>query len=180
MLDDENEKPLTQITLQQLLTQGIASEDIELLERAFQITDKKIINATVKRMNPAMIVKLLDHCVARLQKTPGRAALLVEWIRSCLLHHSGYLLSVPELTTRLASLYKTLEKRSETHTKLLKLSGRLDMVVSQMETFEKQDGEGEEYVFDAEGESEEEVEDQEDFEDEFEGFDDDDVIMDSD
>jgi U3 small nucleolar RNA-associated protein 5 len=77
-----------------MLSQALNSQDVELLEKSFHIHDKKIINATVKRLNPALIIELLDQIVVRLQKRPGRASFFVEWIRAALLHHSGYLLSV--------------------------------------------------------------------------------------
>jgi U3 small nucleolar RNA-associated protein 5 len=87
-------KKMTQTSLQQILTQSLQSGDVTLLERALSVSDKKIINATIQRMNPVHIIPLLDLIVVRLQKRPTRAHMLIEWIRACLLHHSGYLLSV--------------------------------------------------------------------------------------
>jgi U3 small nucleolar RNA-associated protein 5 len=87
-------KSLTQTSLQSLLTQAINSSDIQMLEKALSVTDRKIIHATIRRMSPPLILTLLDQLVVRLQKRPNRAGLLIEWIRASLLHHSGYLLSV--------------------------------------------------------------------------------------
>ena len=88
------DKKATQASLNQVLSQAIASGDIQLLEKALSISDRKIINATVRNLNPVIVTQLIDHLVVRLQKKPNRASLLIEWIRACLLHHSGYLLSV--------------------------------------------------------------------------------------
>lgn len=87
-------KALSQTSLQSLLTQALNSSDIQMLEKALLVTDRKIIHATVRRMQPPLILTLLDLLVVRLQKRPNRAGMLVEWIRASLLHHSGYLLSV--------------------------------------------------------------------------------------
>jgi U3 small nucleolar RNA-associated protein 5 len=87
-------KKMTQTSLQQLLTQALQSGDVELLEMALTVADKKIVNATIQRMNPTHIIPLLDQLVVRLQKRPTRAHMLIEWVRACLLHHSAYLLSV--------------------------------------------------------------------------------------
>jgi U3 small nucleolar RNA-associated protein 5 len=98
LVDNPSEgKPTTQISLQALLTQAIHSGDVQLLEKALSVTDRKIIHATIRRMTSPHILQLLDQLVVRLQKRPNRAAALVEWIRASLLHHSGYLLSVRNL-----------------------------------------------------------------------------------
>jgi hypothetical protein len=99
-------KKMTQTSLQQLLTQALHSGDVELLEKALTVSDKKIINATIQKMNPVHIIPLLDQLVVRLQKRPTRAHMLIEWIRASLLHHSGYLLSVIENLT-LGSSFNT-------------------------------------------------------------------------
>jgi U3 small nucleolar RNA-associated protein 5 len=90
----EKDKKATQASLHQMLTQAITSGDLELLELSLQVSNRKIINATVKKLNPTIVTQLLDQLVVRIQKRPNRASFLIEWIRACLLHHTGYLLSV--------------------------------------------------------------------------------------
>ena len=94
VLEPIESKKVTQTSLQALLTQAIHASDDQLLEKALAVGDKKVIYATILRLSPSHVLVLLDQIVIRLQKKPNRAAQLVEWIRYCLLHHSGYLLSV--------------------------------------------------------------------------------------
>lgn len=94
VLEPVETKKATQASLQALLSQAIHASDDQLLEKALAVGDKKVIHATIMRLSPAHILLLLDQIVVRLQKKPNRASQLVEWVRACLLHHSGYLLSV--------------------------------------------------------------------------------------
>ncbi|CAD6893174.1 unnamed protein product, partial [Tilletia caries] len=63
----------------------------------------------------------------------GKVRTTIEWIRSVLLLHTSYLMALPHLTTRLASLHMALSSRLASHTKLLGLQGRLELVLSQIE-----------------------------------------------
>ncbi|KAJ3370710.1 protein transport protein S31 [Kappamyces sp. JEL0680] len=149
------EKQASQTSVQALLTQAIHSGDVQLLEKALAVSDRKIIHATIRKMSSPHVLQLLDQLVVRLQKRPNRAGSLVEWIRASLLHHSGYLLSVPHLTQRLGSLYRTLNARHDALTRLMRLSGRLDMISSQMDVFplENEDEEETVVVFDVDGQN---------------------------
>ncbi|KAJ1345033.1 hypothetical protein BSLG_000548 [Batrachochytrium salamandrivorans] len=127
-------KQATPISVQQMLSQAIQSGDIQMLEKALEIQDKKMIFATVKRLSPTQVIALLDLIVVRLQRRPARAVFLIEWVRSVLILHSAYLLSVPNLSLRLGSLYRTLDTRHQALSKLTRLFGRLDLAVSQIDS----------------------------------------------
>ncbi|KAI8922731.1 WD40-repeat-containing domain protein [Entophlyctis helioformis] len=128
-----NRKAATPLSLAQMLSQAIHSGDVQMLEKSIETGDKKVIAATVARLSPTQVVSLLELLVVRLQRRPTRAPQLIEWVRSLLMTHSAYLLSVPTLATRLGSLYRTLDTRQQTLTKLNRLYGRLDLAVSQMD-----------------------------------------------
>lgn len=55
------------------------------------------------------------------------------WINTALVVHSGHLMTIPDLVARLSGLHATLTSRLALHESLLQLSGRLDMVLSQIE-----------------------------------------------
>ncbi|KAJ1340467.1 hypothetical protein BSLG_004914 [Batrachochytrium salamandrivorans] len=82
----------------------------------------------------SQVIALLDLIVVRLQRRPARAVFLIEWVRSVLILHSAYLLSVPNLSLRLGSLYRTLDTRHQALSKLTRLFGRLDLAVSQIDS----------------------------------------------
>jgi U3 small nucleolar RNA-associated protein 5 len=104
---DDPERPAAQtlrtdqpnsITLTRTLIQALHSTDKKLLETCLMYSDPTLITQTVQRLPPQLAVPLLGACVQRLGRTsaPGtqRAAVLVRWIRSVLVVHSGHLMTV--------------------------------------------------------------------------------------
>ncbi|KAI8922261.1 WD40-repeat-containing domain protein, partial [Powellomyces hirtus] len=127
----KSKRPPTANSLHQMLSQAIHTSDVQLLEQALQVHDGDMILATVRRLPPSQVIPLLDQLMLRLQKRPNRAKELIEWVRAVVLVHAGYLMSVPHITSSLGALYQTLDSRASVFQKLLRLSGRLDLVVSQ-------------------------------------------------
>ncbi|CAD6921948.1 unnamed protein product, partial [Tilletia controversa] len=113
------------------LTQALHSADKALLSSILAHYDPLLIRSTVQRLTGAQALSLLEQLVARLvgASKDGQE----EWIRSMLLLHTSYLMALPHLTTRLASLHMALSSRLASHTKLLGLQGRLELVLSQIE-----------------------------------------------
>jgi len=58
---------------------------------------------------------------------------LLAWVKAVLAIHSGHLMTMPDLVARLSGLHATLTTRLTLQDSLLALSGRLDMVLSQIE-----------------------------------------------
>ena len=158
-------------SLHLLLQQAITSGDLQMLEKALQITDRKIIHNTVRKLEPQVVVELIDQLVTRLQKNANRGLMMIEWVKSCLVHHSAYLLTVinfnevPQLTQKLGALYRGLENRQETFGRLLRLKGRLDMVCLQERYVDAEDEEV--IVFDANGDASESEQDMQDIDSEY-------------
>ncbi|TPX62201.1 hypothetical protein SpCBS45565_g07046 [Spizellomyces sp. 'palustris'] len=125
-------RPPTANSLHQMLSQAIHTNDVHLLEQALQVHDTNMIVATVRRLPPSQVLPLLDQLMLRLQRRPNRARELIEWVRAVVLVHAGYLMSVPNLAANLGALYQTIDSRASVFQKLLRLSGRLDLVVSQI------------------------------------------------
>ena len=154
------------ITLTRTLIQALHSTDTKLLETCLAYSDPTLIMQTVQRLPPQLAVPLLGACVQRLGRTAApssqRAAVLVRWIRTTLVVHSGHLMTVrpaltsfvltctttadspnamcarpteqmPDLVARLAGLHATLTARLALRDSLLSLSGRLDMVLQQVD-----------------------------------------------
>ncbi|KAJ3118793.1 WD repeat-containing protein 43 [Phlyctochytrium bullatum] len=122
----------TAASLQSMLSQAVHTGDKQLLETTLAVTDPRIILATVRRLQPGLVIPLLDMLVSRLQAKPNRAAALIEWIRSIIVAHAAYLMTDRALVRHLAGLYQTLDARANTYQKLVKLSGRLDLIMSQI------------------------------------------------
>ncbi|KAI0090025.1 WD40-repeat-containing domain protein [Irpex rosettiformis] len=134
-------------SLTRTLIQALHSSDSGLLETCLAHTNAALIQNTVQRLPSQLAVPLITACVERLGrgKRAGRGkgggagagaqrgTGLVRWVRAVLLVHGGYLLTIPDLVARLSGLHATVTSRLALQQSLLSLSGRLDMVISQIE-----------------------------------------------
>ncbi|KAI0320975.1 WD40-repeat-containing domain protein [Amylostereum chailletii] len=137
----------TSVTLTRTLIQALHSSDARLLEACLSHTRAELVLNTVRRLPPQLALPLLSACVERLGRgkrgSTGkgrgggagsqRAAGMVRWVKTVLVVHSGHLMTMPDLVARLSGLHATLTARMALQESLLSLSGRLDMVLQQIE-----------------------------------------------
>jgi len=119
-------------SLAHMLAQALHSNDQSLLEECLSNTNEGIVRNTVSRLPPVLAVKFLTDIVGKLEARPNRGALLMVWIRAVLLVHASYLMTVPDLPKVLAGMYNLVDARLAVFPRLLKLSGRLDLLLSQV------------------------------------------------
>ncbi|KAF7367334.1 U3 small nucleolar RNA-associated protein 5 [Mycena sanguinolenta] len=134
-------------SLTRTLIQALHSSDTKLLETCLAHSDQALIRNTVRRLPPQLAVPLITACVERLGRgaragnmkgggggaSSQRATTLIMWVKTVLTVHSGHLMTMPDLVARLSGLHATLSSRLALQDTLLSLSGRLDMVLSQIE-----------------------------------------------
>ncbi|KAH9921417.1 uncharacterized protein B0H18DRAFT_935948 [Fomitopsis serialis] len=134
-------------SLTRTLIQALHSSDARLLETCLAHSDPTLIRNTVRRLPPQLAVPLVTACVERLGRgsrgatmkgrgggaSSQRGNAMINWIKAVLAAHSGHLMTMPDLVARLSGLHATLTMRLTLHESLLALSGRLDMVISQIE-----------------------------------------------
>ncbi|KAJ7785780.1 WD40-repeat-containing domain protein [Mycena metata] len=142
---DANVVPANSLT--RTLIQALHSSDTRLLETCLAHSDQTLIRNTVRRLPPQLAVPLITACVERLGRgaraanmkgggggaSSQRASALIMWVKTVLAVHSGHLMTMPDLVARLSGLHATLSSRLALQENLLSLSGRLDMVLSQIE-----------------------------------------------
>jgi len=148
-------------TVRTALVQALHSNDHTLLEYCLHVTDSGVINKTIQKLPPQYIVSLMKAIVDRLQLKPARAASLLLWIKYLLYNHSSYLVSLPNLVNHLSVLYLAIDSRLTSYKKLVKLSGRLDLVLSQVKQGSEKNFIDSNVLFYEESESEGEEEDEE-------------------
>lgn len=119
-------------TVRSALVQALHSNDQALLESCLQVNDAQVINKTIQILPPQYVVTFMKAIVDRLQLKPARAASLILWIKYLLYNHASYLVSLPNLVNHLSTLYLAIDSRLSSYKKLVKLSGRLDLVLSQV------------------------------------------------
>lgn len=125
--------PPTADSLVQMLIQALHSQDDNLMEVVLQSDDKDfVIQNTIKRLPVNLAIPFLTELVHKIQAMPSRGEKLVQWVKHILSAHMAYLMTVPNLVDSLSGLYGILESRVNVFSKLCKLQGRLDLLLSQV------------------------------------------------
>ncbi|KAJ2710432.1 Small subunit (SSU) processome component [Coemansia spiralis] len=115
-------------TLVRVLVQSLHTADSEMLDTVLGNSARaNVVRDTTLALPTAYVLAFLQQLFVRFQSTPARAAQLLPWIRNTLAFHSAYLTAIPSLVPQLAGFYQGIEARLETHQKLLRLSGRLEL-----------------------------------------------------
>ena len=120
-------------SLQAVLVQALKTNVSQLIESCLAIRSPKVIDASVKRLPSSSVLPFLDAIVARLEAKPERAGALVPWIRAILVHHATLLMNSADASASpINRLHQTVDSRLSVFRKLLKLSGRLDLLLTQI------------------------------------------------
>lgn len=119
-------------SLRTVLVQALHTNDAGLLEACLQHYKTDVIDNTVRKLPTEYLIPLLLELITRFQEKPIRAPILLVWIKSVLLIHTAYLMTVPDLVGKLSNFYQALDTRVGVFPKLLALRGRLDIVQSQV------------------------------------------------
>ncbi|XP_008844698.1 WD repeat-containing protein 43 [Nannospalax galili] len=120
-----------------LLTQGLESNDFEMLNKVLQTRNLNLIKKTVLRMPLHAVIPLLQELTKRLQGHPNSAVLMVQWLKCVLTVHASYLSTLPDLVHQLGTLYQLMESRVKTFQKLSHLHGKLILLITQVTASEK-------------------------------------------
>lgn len=78
-----------------LLSQALRSDDHQLLEKCFAMSNDRVIKSTVRQLAAPDAARLLAAALQRLQSSPKRGKQIAAWLRALLLHHTAYLISAP-------------------------------------------------------------------------------------
>lgn len=120
------------------LTQALRSGDNFLLEKCLSVTNIKVIKKSVFSMNPGDALDFLRDLVYKLKSSPSRAMSILPWIRAVLLHHASYIMSEEASLIVLNTLYQMIDSRVSVFRPILQLSGRLDLIISQISPNEEE------------------------------------------
>jgi U3 small nucleolar RNA-associated protein 5 len=180
-------------SLASYLEQALHTNDDSMLEKCLETRDATVIDATVERLQPSRVIPFLQkvftalflfacalisrlfplQVIARFERRPTRAPHLSEWIHAVILRHTAFLVTVPDLSTKLGGFYRAIHDRVAHFRSFLKLSGKLDLILSQVEKHEHNDQQDERdakrpkiVYYDGEGDGEEGADDDDDDEEE--------------
>lgn len=113
-------------TVTVILSQALQANDRSLLETVLNNRDERIIRDTIYKLPAMLAVILLERLAERIARQSHRQGQLNVWVKWCLIIHGGYLISIPNLVSSLASLKSTLRRRAELLPHLLALETRID------------------------------------------------------
>ena len=117
-------------SLAPILKQYLKSREEKLLHELCQVVDKKVVEATVMDLTGMEGFAWLQECGLLVQKHPSKAKNLSEWMKHVLVHHFSFLMAHPSLRAELQSIHKAMEERVQSHHSMLRLSGKLDMLLA--------------------------------------------------
>lgn len=120
------------LSLANVLSQALKTNDNNLLESCFHTTDTAIVRATIQRIDSALAATLLQRLAERLSTRPGRYGHLLVWVQWTCVAHGGSIAGKPGMLRQLADVFKVMEQRSASLAPLLVLKGKLDMLDAQL------------------------------------------------
>lgn len=120
------------VSLSTVLTQSLRTNDQNLLESCFHTTDLNTIRLTIQRLDPSLAGVLIQKLAERLSSRPGRYGHLLVWVQWTCIAHGGAIAGRPEVASKIKTLYKVLNERSQSLDNLLLLKGKLDMLDAQL------------------------------------------------
>ncbi|KAA0152809.1 hypothetical protein FNF27_06639 [Cafeteria roenbergensis] len=115
-----------------VLSQALHASDAAQVELVLSSTDAEAVDATVACLEARSVVPLLRQVVSRFEAQPSRGASLARWLRAVMVHHAAALASTPGLVSKLSGVYHIIDARLAAYRKLLRLSGRLDLILGQL------------------------------------------------
>jgi U3 small nucleolar RNA-associated protein 5 len=119
-------------SLVKILEQALKVSDDALLEHCLSTSDVHIIRETVQGLSALCVTQFLTRVISKFEARPARAATLCLWIKTIVETHAGYLTSSQDAVAALGNLHSTVDTRLGVFKRLLKLSGRLDLILSQI------------------------------------------------
>ena len=130
-------------SLATLLSQALVAEDRALVERCLNVSDAQTVANTVARLQPHVAVRLLAAALDRMRTKPSRGEQLARWMRTVMLHHSGFITTSAKAQQAVMELQQTVEAHVAMQRPLLSLLGRLDLLLhKQQQVPDGEDGDG--------------------------------------
>ena len=120
------------VSLSTVLTQSLRTNDQNLLESCFHVTDLNTVRLTIQRLDSSLAGSLIQKLAERLSSRPGRYGHLLVWVQWTCVAHGSAIAGRPEIASKIKTLYKVLNERSKSLENLLLLKGKLDMLDAQL------------------------------------------------
>ncbi|WOL09422.1 WD repeat-containing protein 43 [Canna indica] len=123
-----------------LLKQALHAEDHSLLLDCLYTRDEKVIAKSIALLNPASIVKLLNHLLLLVESRGAVMVCALPWIRTLLCQQASSIMLQESSLHILNSLYQLIDSRISTFGSALQLSSCLDNLFPGVADDETDDG----------------------------------------
>ncbi|EGC34749.1 hypothetical protein DICPUDRAFT_79494 [Dictyostelium purpureum] len=117
-------------TIVDLITQSLKADNDNLLLSSIKV-NFSVIQSTVKSLPSPYAYSLLVKLLKYLATDNSKSLIVLPWINCIIKDHSGYLLSVPNLSKKLSVLNSIVQDKFDLHNRLSKLVGKFDLIQSQ-------------------------------------------------
>ncbi|XP_062597839.1 WD repeat-containing protein 43-like [Saccostrea cucullata] len=139
---ETSKEPPKADTLVRLLTQGLQSEDKNILKSVLgRPTSDTIITNTIKMLPVQAIVPLVKELTSCVSGPSEKGGLYVKWLKTLLTVHTSYLITFPDMVDNLSVLYQSMDSRTRLVDRLSKLKGKLELMLSQIASQAQQEEE---------------------------------------
>ncbi|XP_014663435.1 PREDICTED: WD repeat-containing protein 43-like [Priapulus caudatus] len=123
-------------TMAVLLTQGLQSQDMSMIDKVLTEATANVIDNTVRRLPVQAVVPLVQVLALRMSAAPNIAQTYIQWVKSILSTHTSFLMTFPELIEKLSVIYQIMDARLMMFTRMSRLKGKLDLIFSQVNPVE--------------------------------------------
>jgi len=127
----KSEQPKVE-SMKNALIQAIKTQDNEQLSAILHNTTINIVQKTVAGIPTTYVIPFLKYIISKFRSNPKFGLSLIIWMRVVLIQHTSFLMTIPELVKLLAELYTTIDTRVSVLDDMLKLQGRMDLLLSQI------------------------------------------------
>ncbi|XP_062558452.1 WD repeat-containing protein 43 [Armigeres subalbatus] len=138
---DSKSGRINQKNMVHLLVQGLHSKDAEILRSVFSKNDLELIQRTAERLPAQYVSILLNELSSLMQKKTVHVATAVCWLKALIHNHTSQLMALgsENLLSNFGTCLGIIEYRVDHANSLSKLSGRLELLVSQIDRTERLD-----------------------------------------
>jgi hypothetical protein len=96
-----------------------------------QVNTPEEMRDLVRRLPLDAVLPLLSELLEKFNDS--RDTEVIAWLKTMLLIHTGYFMTLSDVVKKLSALYKSLNSDMEVYPKLLSMRGRLDLVQGQID-----------------------------------------------
>uniref|UniRef100_A0A8D8HWA7 WD repeat-containing protein 43 n=1 Tax=Culex pipiens TaxID=7175 RepID=A0A8D8HWA7_CULPI len=130
---------ISQKNMAHLLLQGLHSKDAEILRSVFGRNEPELIQRTAERIPAQYISALLGEISTLMQQKTVHVATAVCWLKAFIHSHTSQLMALgsENLLANFSTCLGIIEYRVQHANSLSKLSGRLDLLVNQLDRTER-------------------------------------------